>query len=151
MEADLSKQSLYLHFSSKQEIFLKATAQYLDEGLILVDHELENGGTLFSKIMAAMDAWFGRHFATYSRQSLDVIPFGDQLSRGRVEKYKDAFRAKLANAIAESPEYRGGRTPNEISEVLFICGLTWKERHESRTDFMKTMAVCVKVCCQIKN
>lgn len=150
-EAGLSKQALYLHFSSKREIFLKATVQYLDEGLILVDQALEKEGGLFDKIMGAMDGWFGRHFATYSLQSLDVIPAGDEFSQGGIEKYKTAFRAKLTKAIAKSPEYRGGRPPREIARALFICGLTWKERHESRADFLKTMAVCVKVCCQIED
>jgi TetR/AcrR family transcriptional regulator, regulator of autoinduction and epiphytic fitness len=150
-EAGLSKQALYLHFESKQDIFLQATRLYLDEGLVLVDEALRREGGLFLRIHGAMDAWFGRHFVTYSQQSFDVIPTGDKISQGGVEKYKEAFQAKLAKAIASAPDYRGSRAPREVAQALFTCGLTWKERHASRADFLKTMAVCVRVCCQIQN
>jgi hypothetical protein len=72
---------------------------------------------------------------------------GDQ-----IEEYKRTLRAKFAKALAESSEFkRTGNvcSPREISQVLFLCGLTWKEPHASREDFMKTIGVCIRACCQI--
>jgi TetR/AcrR family transcriptional regulator, regulator of autoinduction and epiphytic fitness len=58
--AGLSK--LYLHFSSKEEIFLAAMQRYLDDGLRLVDEALSraNALLLLDRLVDAMDAWFGR-------------------------------------------------------------------------------------------
>jgi AcrR family transcriptional regulator len=153
--AKISKQGLYLYFSSKEEIFLEAHLKYLDDGLILVQEALDkDDASLYKKIVGAMDAWFGRHYETFSPQSFDVIETGDNLSGEKVEKFKDTFRAKIAKAISDSAEYKSSKnicSPKEIAQTLFTCGLTWKERHhKSRIDFIKKIAVCVKVCCQVE-
>jgi AcrR family transcriptional regulator len=153
--AHLSKQGLYLHFPSKEAVFLEAMQKYMDDGLTLVHEELSRPDTaLFKRLVNAMDAWFGRHFVTFSPASFDVIEAGQHLSATRVEEYKAAFQAKLARALAESSEFKRSRntsTPREIAQVLFICGLTWKDGHASRADFMKKIAVCVRVCCQVES
>ena len=153
--AELSKQGLYLHFPSKEAVFLAAMQKYLEDGLAAVQQELTRPNTpLFRQLLNAMDAWFGRHIATFSPASFDVIEAGKQLSATRVEEYKVAFQARVARALAESSEFKRARnvsTPKEIAQVLFTCGLTWKDCHTSRADFMKKMAVCVRVCCQLES
>jgi AcrR family transcriptional regulator len=152
--ANLSKQGLYLHFSSKAEIFQAAMQKYLKDGLGLVEQELARTDiSLFQRLMGAMDVWFGCHLVTFTPQSFDVIEVGDHLSGDRVEECKSAFKAKLAKALADSPEFKKADnvcTPKEISEVLFQFGLTWKEGHPSRADFMKKVGTCIRACCQIK-
>jgi len=153
--AEISKQGLYLHYSSKEEIFLEATKKYLDDGLVLVQQELDKAdASLFKRLMGAMNVWFGRHFDTFSPGSFDVIEAGNRLSESRVEEYKSAFKAKLAKALAESPEFKKFKnvcTPKEIALVLFEFGLTWKENHSSRDDFMKNVALCIKASCQLES
>src|SRR5258708_6095456 len=84
--ANISKQGLYLHFSGKEELFVAAMQKYLDDGLILVQQELVQqelarpDAPLFQRLMGAMDAWFGRHLATFTRESFDVIEAGNHLS-----------------------------------------------------------------------
>jgi TetR/AcrR family transcriptional regulator, regulator of autoinduction and epiphytic fitness len=152
--AKISKQGLYLHFSGKEEVFLAAIQKYLDDGLDLVEQELVKPDTpLFHRLMAAMDAWFGRHLATFSPASFDVIEAGDRLSGDRVEKYKSAFQAKLAQALAHSSEFKKAGnvcTPKEIAKTLFQFGLTWKEGRPARAEFMKKVGLCIKACCQIE-
>jgi AcrR family transcriptional regulator len=152
--ASISKQGLYLHFSSKEEVFLAAMQKYLDDGLGLVEQELTRTGTsLFQRLRGAMDAWFGRHLATFAPSSFDVIEAGDRLSGKQVEGCKSAFQAKLTKALADSPEFRRAKnicTPKEISQVLFEFGLTWKQGHPSRAEFMKRVGLCINACCQIE-
>jgi AcrR family transcriptional regulator len=153
MAANLSKQGLYLHFSSKEEIFIAAMQKYLDDGLAVVKQELSRPDVpLFHRLMGAMDAWFGRHYATFTPQSFDVIAAGDFLSGAKIDEYKLAFQTELAQALADSTEFKETKntcTPKEISQVLFHFGLTWKERHASRSDFMKKISVCIRACGQI--
>jgi TetR/AcrR family transcriptional regulator, regulator of autoinduction and epiphytic fitness len=152
--ADISKQGLYLHFSSKEEIFQAANQKYLEDGLSLVQQELDKpDAALFQQLMGAMDAWFGRHLATFTPRSFDVIEAGERLSGSQIEEFKVAFKEKLAKAIARSFEFKSARnvcTPKEISEVLFMFGLTWKEGNPSRADFMKKVNICIRACCQIE-
>lgn len=152
--AQISKQGLYLHFSSKEEILLAAMQKYMDDGLNLVQQELTRPDTpLFKRLMGAMDAWFGRHLATFSPKSFDVIQAGRCVSGNEIDEYKSAFQTKFAKALADSPEFKKSKnvcTPKEISQVLFQCGLTWKEGQLSRADFMKKMSICIRACCQIE-
>ncbi len=153
--AHLSKQGLYLQFSSKEEVFLAAMQKYLDDGLALVQKELTRRDTsLARRLRGAMDAWFGRHLATFAPSSFDVIEAGDRLSGPQVEEYKSAFQAKLAKALADSAEFKNARnmcTPREIAQVLFQFGLTWKEGHPSRAEFMKKVSLCIKACCHVES
>jgi AcrR family transcriptional regulator len=154
--ADISKQGLYLHFSSKEEVFLAAMQKYLEDGLSLVQEELTRPDTsLFQRLLSAMDAWFGRHLITFTPQSFDVIETGNRLSRNhQLEDCKSAFKAKVAKALSDSPEFKKANnicTPKEISQVLFQFGLTWKDGHLSRADFMKTVKSCIRACCQIRD
>src|SRR5262245_4475986 len=79
--AQISKQGLYLHFSSKEEVFLAAMKKYLDDGLSLVQQALDiPGASLAERLREAMDAWFGRHLVTFTPESFDVIEAGNRLS-----------------------------------------------------------------------
>ncbi len=151
--AGLSKQGLYLHFASKEEVFLAAMRKYLDDGLALAEAALSRPDTpLFDRLLAAMDAWFGRHIATFLPSSRDVIEAGDQLSSEAVEGYKAALLGLLARALAGSCEWCASAnvcTPEEIARVLFQFGLTWKEGPPSRAEFLAQVGLCVRACCQI--
>ena len=152
--AQISRQGLYLHFASKEEIFLAAMRKYLDDGLELVQQELARPErSLFDRLLGAMDAWFGRHLVTFNADSFDVIETGNRLSGSQVEEYKSAFQGRLTKALAECAEFKRSRnlcTPKEISQVLFLCGLTWKEGHASRADFLKKIGLCIRACCQVE-
>ena len=151
--AQLSKQGLYLHFPSKEAVFLAAIQKYLDDGLVLVQQSLSASDTpLSNRLLGAMDAWFGRHLVTFTPQSFDVIPIGDQLSGERIERYKSDFQAQLAGALRRSADFKRAAnvcTPEEIAQVLFQCGLTWKEGRYSRAEFRQKMGVCIRACCQL--
>ena len=151
--AGLSKQGLYLHFSGKDEIFVAAILKYLDDGLALAEHELSKVDVpIFERLVAAMDAWFGRHLATFNADSFDLIEASNRLSFDRIENYKTAFRAKLAKAMANSKEFARTEnvcSPKEVAQVLFQFGLTWKDGYPPRGEFRKRIALCVRATCQV--
>jgi TetR/AcrR family transcriptional regulator, regulator of autoinduction and epiphytic fitness len=152
--AKLSKQGLYLHFTSKEEIFTAAIRKYLSDGLRRVEQELSNeNAMLLDRLAGAMDAWFGRHIETFDRAALDVIDAGDHLSPAEINEYKAAFRVRIASSLARDAEFKNLHTacsPKEIAEVLFRFGLTWKEPKTTREEFLKSVRLCVRACCQLK-
>ena len=147
--AGLSKQGLYLHFSSKEELLAEAMKRYFDEGLRLTRQALERpNAALSDRLVDALDAWFGRHLATFHPASLEVVEPGGQDSSA-VDRVKRAYCKLLERAIADAPEYGKSAhacTPAELSRVLFQFGLTWKEGHASRASFRETLRLCVRAC-----
>ncbi|WP_333983125.1 TetR/AcrR family transcriptional regulator [Burkholderia gladioli] len=152
--AGISKQGMYLHFSSKEEIFLAAMKNYLDEGLLLVDQALtQDGAPLVERLVASIDAWFGRHLVTFTPESFDVITTGDRLSADEIDSYKKAFRHRIENALVNSPEFTEefSLSAEELAIVLFTFGLTWKEGRPSRSEFIDRIRLCVRACFPISN
>lgn len=152
--AGLSKPGLYLHFASKDEVFEAAMRLYLMDGLAGVEQQLNQpGATLHTRLLHAMDAWFGRHMRTFTPASFDVIAAGDHLSPDDIEQAKQAFRSLLASAIAQAPEY-GARaqlcSPEEIAAVLFQLGLSWKQHGITRRRFLASVSLGIRACCQIE-
>lgn len=152
--AQISKQGLYLHFAGKNEVFVAAMQKYLTDGLTLVDEALGRTDQPLSKrLAAAMDAWFGRHLVTFTPSAFDVIEAGDQLSSKEVDKVKLAFQQRIAKALASAPEFMAvpsNRSPQDVAQVLFLCGLTWKDGKPTPQEFSKRVRLCVRVCCHLE-
>lgn len=152
--ADISKQGLYLHFDGKDAIFVAAIGKYLRDNQAAVERELARPGTpLFHRLVAAMDAWFGAHLDMFTPQSRDVIEAGDRLSGPVVEEFKNTFRASLAQAMAQSAEFKRTRNlcaPKDVAEVLFQLGLSWKDAKPTRAEFRKKLALAVRACVQVE-
>lgn len=146
--AGLSKQGLYLHFASKEELLAEAMRRYFEEGLRLTRVALKRPDVALQvRIVDALDAWFGRHLAHFHPSSLEVLEPGEGASQ--VDKVKRAYCKLLERAIAEAPEYRANEHPcsaAELASVLFQFGLTWKEGHASRAAFRETLKLCVRAC-----
>ncbi len=145
--AKLSKQGLYLHFSGKEEIFAAAIEKYLSDGLAAVEAALARPAPLQERLVEAMDAWFGRHLETFHPQAFDVIETGTLMAPERTEYWKNSFRQRLTRAIAASREVKPSRacTAKDIAEVLFQCGLAWKESPVQRADFRRDVARAIRV------
>jgi AcrR family transcriptional regulator len=152
--AGISKQGLYLHFSSKEELFLAGLQRYLDDCLSRVEQELTKpDSSLFDRLAKAIDAWFGRHLATFTPESFDVIEASELLAGDRLKEYESALLAKLMKALADSAEFKKAKnvcTPAEVTEVLLLCASTWKHGCLSRAEFMEEMKVCIRVSCQLE-
>ncbi|HEY2070822.1 MAG TPA: TetR/AcrR family transcriptional regulator [Rhizomicrobium sp.] len=152
--AQISKQGLYLHFASKEEIFVAAMRRYLDDGLAQVRaHLARKDAGLYDRLMGAMDAWFGRHLATYTPEALDVIEAGKRLSAEMKDEYSATFQSALAKALSESVEFKRAKnicSPKEVAQVLYLMGVAWKEGHPTRDDFAKKISICIRACCQVR-
>jgi len=73
-------------------------------------------------------------------------------SAAEIDAVKATFQAALATALTESAEFRPTNNrcaAEEIAQVLFHFGLTWKDGGPSRAAFMGRVGVCIRACCQI--
>ena len=149
--AGISKQGLYLHFLSKETLFLDCLRKYLDDGLTQLDAQLSRKDlALVDRLTGAMDTWFGRHLSTFGQSAVDIIEAEETLGKTAFDRYRAAFRRKIAEALTADPEFKDNVcSPEEVANVLFIVGLTWKEERGSRSAFVRKMRLCVRVACQL--
>lgn len=145
--AGLSKPALYHHFAGKEEIYVGAIERYLETGLATVEQALTTGRPSPRRLTDALEAWFGRHKDTFADGVFDVFTAGNRLTERISRRAEGRFKALLARAIADAPEFQG--TPREaadMAEVLYVCGLSWKEYGLTREALSRRLRLCVRVC-----
>lgn len=145
--AGISKQGLYLHFDSKDELLREAMHRYFEEGLSLVGDALgRSSSPLQERLIDALDAWFGRHIEYFNPSTLEVIEPTSPAANG-IDEVKRKVLLRLEQAIASADEAEAHcLTPAELAQVLFQFGLTWKEGHLSRVAYRETVRLCVYAC-----
>jgi TetR/AcrR family transcriptional regulator of autoinduction and epiphytic fitness len=150
--AGISKQGLYLHFASKDELVEAAMRRYFSEGLRIMDEVLRRPGIALSdRLVDALDGWFGRHLVHFNPATLEMVQ--PRVTDSRVELVKDQVRSLLAEAIRTAPGSRQRAdecTPEELAQVLFQFGMTWKDGHASREAFRRSLELCVKACVHVQ-
>ena len=145
--ADISKPGLYLHFSSKDQIFTSALEKYLVDRLARVDAVLaQTGKPLETRLLDAVEEWFGQHLLVFLPGAFDVIPEGDRLSANRVEASKTAYKDRLAAALMQHGI--GKADADDRAHIIFLCGLSWKQPGTTSESFRENLAICVRVCCE---
>ncbi|HEX2593604.1 MAG TPA: TetR/AcrR family transcriptional regulator [Rhizomicrobium sp.] len=151
--AGISKQGLYLHFPSKEEVFVAGLKKYLTENHAAMERELfRERAPLFDRLVAAFDAWFGEYIETFSSVNTDIIEAGHRLSGAMMDEYKALFRVSLTRALTESAEFRRAKnvcSPKEIADVLLRLVESWKGERMPRSEFKKKIALAVRACVQI--
>lgn len=148
--AGISRQSVYLHFETKEELFQAAVRHALHGGLaaataVLRDRELG----IASKLSAAFDQWMGRHIGSNSTD------FAEVLSEPRIKEliagYEASFVELLTRAIGRSalgPAYKGaGLSARQLAETLYATARGLRPNCSSRHEFNERLNVAVRALC----
>ena len=146
--ADLSKPALYAHFSGKEEIYVESIERYLKQTLASAKEQLELDGTsVADRLTKALECWFGSHKDTFDPAVADIFTTGNRLTADVSHRYALEFKRAIADSITRSMASRGPPAKaRNIAEVLFVCGLSWKEYGVSRSEFSQRLRTCVRVC-----
>ena len=151
--ADISKQGLYLHFASKEDIFVACLKKYLVENHAAMELLLfREDAPLFARLVDAFDSWVGRYIESFSDENYDVIEASKRLSGGLMDEYKALFRASVAKALSASAEFKRTKNilaPKEVADVLLRLVESWKSERLPRAEFRKKIALAVRACVQI--
>jgi AcrR family transcriptional regulator len=153
--ADISRQGLYLYFSSKEALFRAAVRQELDTALGDASRCLnEEGAALDERVVAALDAWLGRYVGSLLASDIGNLLQNPAMQLGDlVDPAIAAFDTRLAAAIAaamsENDHRRLRVTPEEIAGALETVAQGAKYMSnalvESREEFVARMTAAVRV------
>ncbi len=127
-EAGTGKGSVYLHFSSKQEIYLAVVEESLDRFIAKAEHALAAPGTAPTRLRALVEltaAHYGDdellHASLFGETDLvegDVARMAEERQRKRIrELLEDVLTAGQAEGTI-----RSGLEPAHVASVLFETG-----------------------------
>ena len=153
--ADISRQGLYLYFTSKEAVFRAAVRQELDTALGEACRCLdEEGAALDRRVVAALDAWLGRYVGSMLASDISgllqnpVVQIGDMVDAA-VAAFDTRLASAVAAATAEADRRRLGVTPEEIAAALHTVGQGAKylssARGESRAEFVARVTPAVRL------
>ncbi|WP_438001396.1 TetR/AcrR family transcriptional regulator [Sorangium sp. So ce185] len=150
--ANVSRQGLYLHFATKEELFRASVAYFLDTALAAAAAALADAERpLEERLVAAFDTWVGQFVGALGSDAADlhaatkelVGPTVDEREGQFVEAVEEALRASgLVAAYAPA-----GVTARQLAETLYAAARGLKYGAATRETFVEGMSVAARVMC----
>ena len=150
--AQMSRQGLYLHFASKEELFRATVKHTLEEALQAALASLRDAErTLEQKLVAAFDGWMGRFVGMMGTDAADLAEAMRTLVGPLATEYEERFRDALARAITAArlgAAYKpAGISARQLADTLAATARGFKYSSESREGFERNMTVAVRALC----
>ena len=150
--AQLSRQGLYLHFATKEELFQAAVRNALENSSGAAVAALTSASLpLNQRLVRAFDEWLGRYIGIMGGDASDLIEATSRLSGTMLTRYEQMFSDAVTKAIRSSrlpASYKSsGITARQITDTLVATARGLKHSSQSREQFVRGFAVAVKVLC----
>lgn len=150
--AQISRQGLYLHFATKEELFRAAVQHAFEsctaDGLrALARAELP----LQERLVGAFDQCMGRYVGSMTGDAADLIAAAEPIIGKLIADHHDPFLDAIAVVIRDcglAAAYKpAGITARQIAETLDAAADGLKEHSPNREEFVKRLTVAVRVIC----
>ncbi len=151
--AGVSRQTIYSHFKSKEEVFKASLRKSLEDGLFAASKALDNADrSLEEKLLDALDEWFGRHVGLFHIEASDIRQQSQLLLGDVLGEYRAPLQKKMVKLIAASSARKSKvaqlKLATDIAQTLFACGFAWKHDLASREEFQEKMETAIRLCCR---
>jgi TetR/AcrR family transcriptional regulator, regulator of autoinduction and epiphytic fitness len=149
--AGISRQGLYLHYATKEELFRAAIRHALATGIAAVNDHLERATSLEDKLAGAFDLSLGRFVGMQGDDVTDLHEATRQLVGPLIEDYEQeliASLSKLARSSGLAGAYKAaGLTARQLVETLYATAKGLKHGTATREEFCERMRVAIKAMC----
>ena len=149
--AGLSRQGLYLHFPTKDDLFGEVVRHGLATGLDAAHAELRNGdATLEARLLGAFDAWIGRFVGMAGGELVDlqeaIVQYGPLIA-DHDEQFVDAV-ARVLRASPVGAAYKPvAITARQLADTLVATARGLKHSCRTQPEFRERMAIAVRALC----
>jgi AcrR family transcriptional regulator len=142
--AGISRPGLYFLFSSKQNLFVAAVTQAIDDDVEAARRSLADPGRpLRARLIEAFDLWTGRYVGAVAQDVSLLIQTSPELLGPVVTDYPQRFLAMLTDAIAaDLPVGRGDRA-EDLARTLMSTASGIKHEVATREQFGTRMSIAV--------
>ena len=149
--AGISRQTIYLHFKSKEALFRAGTEFLFDGALEAVEAALESDVPIDESLVTAFDEWHGRFVEAFlnSPHIDEIMEASGSLAGDAVAAKEERFVALLAGAIKRA----GIRfdtvqlSPKDAASLLEATSRGYKHSVASREEYRQKMRTAVRVLC----
>jgi AcrR family transcriptional regulator len=149
--AHISRQGLYLHFPTKEELFSASARHLLDCCLGAAADALALGATIEEKLVGAFDEWVGRYAGVLAGDVADLEEAGEHLIGHLLRERDEAFLELITKAVRTSGlavAYKHARvSARELAETLNATAAGLKYQARSREEFRRRFGVAVRALC----
>lgn len=151
--ADVSRQGLYLHFATKEELFqatlqhaMEASLRSASEGLSDVSLPLEE------RLVRGFDAWVGRYVGMVGADAKDLTEVLSAMGLGEeAARYEALFQEAVVKVLRASglvAAYKStGLTARQLTDTLYATARGLKYISGTREAFVQGIGVAVRALC----
>lgn len=150
--ASVSRQGLYLHFSTKDDLF-RATVHYaLESSLSAAEARLNaTSAPVASRLVGAFDEWVGRYVGWVGPGVSDLAEVSDELVGPLLREYDKRFVelvAKYVRTCGLGAAYKpAGLRARQLASTLYATARGLKHFSATREEFVDSMSVAVRALC----
>jgi AcrR family transcriptional regulator len=146
--AGISRQGLYLHFATKEELFQAAVRHAFVTSMATVVEQLQGEQTIEQKLTGALDIWFGRFVGMHGDNMTDLYEATQQFVGAIIAEHEEAFLSaltKLMRSSGLSGAYRvAGISARQLAETLCATARGLKHTCATRAEFRDRIAIAVR-------
>jgi AcrR family transcriptional regulator len=150
--AGVSRQALYLHFPSKEELFRAALRQVLETSVASAALHLQNHDlSAEQRLVRGFDAWVGRFVGALGRDAQDLGEATSSLGKDMVQRHEAEFLEEVTRALRRTgvaAVYRSaGLSAPQLSRTLVATARGLKDESATREQFLAGFEIAVRALC----
>ena len=150
--AHLSRQGLYLHFSTKEDLFRAALQHAFESSLAAASGALSDASLdLEARLTTAMDEWLGRTIGVATSSAADLAEASGGVAGPMHDDYEGSFLEALTKALRSSglpAAYKpAGLSARQLASTLLATARGLKHTCASRKAFGEDVSVAVRALC----
>lgn len=150
--AQISRQGLYLYFTTKEILFREMVDYVLQRSLHTVAAIFSNPSlSLEQSLVRTFDEWIGQYLDMIGVDMFDLIETTNVLIGPLVAQHDELVIEQIAEAIGKSDlmtAYESSElTAHQLADTLYATAHGLKYRNPSRAVFLQGMTIAIRVMC----
>ena len=150
--AGVSRQGLYLHFETKEDLFRAAVRHSIRRAHVAVAAALESADEpLEQRLLTAFDEWVGRRYEAVGDDVDDLVSACHTLLGPTLATEKKAFARRIAAALDEAGlgavHERNQINAKDLALTLCATAYGLKQIQPTRTAFVAAMRTAIRAFC----
>lgn len=149
--AGLSRQGLYLHFKTKEELFQEAIQSLMQGSRAAYRAALARGErSTFDRLLESFDAFHGDSIGHMNGELVaELLEAASNLLGDAPDAHERTFIADVATLLSEAGwvrrEGRSSITPKQVAETLYATSYGLKHRVKTRAEYRTGMSVALRI------